>query len=82
MKPDCQTMPLPWSTTKKALVKMYLPDMPERQILREINIIIVANRNKPDASKIRYAQRVRHQELKEFVELHGLPKDYHLPSNF
>lgn len=67
---------LPYGTTKSELVIMYVNQMRENDIIKEINTIIVDNR-KDDRCK--NVKRIWHIELQEFVAIHGLPKGYTNP---
>lgn len=64
--------PLPFACSKKTLVEMYINQMPEREILREINEIIAANRGKECKS----AMRIKHREFRLFVKKNDAPNGY------
>lgn len=51
---------------------MYLDQMPERQIIFEINEIITANRGKECKS----AMRIKHREFRLFVKKNDAPNGY------
>lgn len=63
--------PLPYSTTKKDLVSMYLDQMPEAEIIKAINTIIEAFGGNKRRKKI------PHREFMEFVDTYAMPKDYY-----
>ncbi len=77
--------PLPFSCTKRELVRMYLNQVSEYVIITEINEIILENRKDMKAFKnktrgqIIMTRKVFGNELKLFVENYGLPKDYYAP---
>lgn len=64
--------PLPYSATKDELVSMYIDQMPEATILRNINTIL------EEKKFSKHTKRIPHLEFMEFVETFGLPKDYYL----
>jgi hypothetical protein len=66
--------PLPYATTKKALVTMYLDQLTEFEIIKNINTIIEAFGGKKNRKK------VPHREFSEFVKTFGLPKNYYDPN--
>ncbi|MXN90175.1 hypothetical protein GR160_02965 [Flavobacterium sp. Sd200] len=71
--------PLPYSTSKNQLTKWYIScGVSEKNIRHAINAIISDNRKLPPGKTI-YDKNVRHDELQEFVEQFGLPKDYYNP---
>ena len=76
VKTNLKTMP-PF-TTKAGLVNMYLNQMPEGAIIKEINTIIVATRRLEPGRTPRYS-KVYHIELREFVEIYGVPIGYETP---
>lgn len=69
--------PFPSGCFKKDLLKMYLNQMTESDILRGINEIIRENRKLPPGPI--YVQRIRRKELLEFADIYGLPQGYYLP---
>jgi hypothetical protein len=73
--------PLPYAVTKQQLVNMYLDQMSEIQIRRNINTIILDNRKKSPCNTLQ-GQKVWHEEFKEFLETYGLPKGYCKTQNF
>lgn len=78
MQTNTPATKLPYSATKKQLVKMCYP-MPEQTVLDRINIIIIDNRkNRPEcqgknSKQIKSTKTVEHSELKEYFETFGLP---------
>jgi hypothetical protein len=68
----------PFATTKSELVDMYLNQMPEKDILRQINFIIIDKRRLEPGATPRNS-KVYHVEFKEFVETYGLPLGYDEP---
>lgn len=68
--------PLPYAVTKLQLVNMYLDQMTESQIRKNINTIILENRKQNQNYNTLQGQKVWHGEFKEFIETYGLPKGY------
>lgn len=68
---------MPHSCTKKQLVAMYCLDLSERNILQSINEIIRENRGFPKC-KIVFLKQIAPKELKEFIAVYGLPRNYEI----
>ena len=66
---------LPYAVTKKELVLMYLDQMSEIQIRKNINTLLIDARKKSPCNPVR-TQKVWHDEFTEFIETYGLPKGY------
>lgn len=69
---------MPYHTTKQELFDMYLNQMPEDMIKKEINLIIMDKRRLEPGLTPRHS-KITHVELKEFVEIWGVPKGYAHP---
>lgn len=66
--------PLPWNPKKQQILNMY-PDLSEKQLRKEMHIIIRANRKLHPKEKIK-DHRLYHSEMLELINLIGLPKGY------
>ena len=60
---------------------MYIDQMPELTIRVGMNAIIEDNR-KNFATNAKFAKRIFHTELMEFVETYGMPKNFFKPETW
>ncbi len=67
---NSQLKKLPFASNKKQLVEMYINQLPENEIIYEVNIIFLKhNRNLRKKT-------IPHNIFTEFVKKYGLPKGY------
>ena len=67
---DNEKKPLPYSVTKNELVTMYINQMPEKTILKQINEML---KEKGFSTRTR---RVPHERFMEYVNTYDLPKGF------
>jgi hypothetical protein len=71
--------PLPHTVNKKTLVAMYIINVPEMQILKAIQDIMIENRinSKTTEREIKNLRCISRKEFLQFIEQFGQPEGYY-----